>query len=79
MDLARKLNAADEYVDLDRKNPDKQWEELKTAHPYGFDVVVEASGVPKLLERGLEYVTRGGKLIFYGMPLLPCSCLVEPN
>lgn len=66
MQLARKLNAADEYVDLDRKNPERQWDELKTKYPYGFDVVVEASGVHQLLERGLDLTTRGGKLIFYG-------------
>jgi len=29
MDLARKLNAADVYIDLDRKDPDGQWAQIK--------------------------------------------------
>jgi D-arabinitol dehydrogenase (NADP+) len=29
MDLARKLNAADIYIDLDRQNADAQWEQIK--------------------------------------------------
>ena len=39
-DLARKLDAGDEYVELDRADPTPQWEKLKKDHPYGFDVVV---------------------------------------
>jgi D-arabinitol dehydrogenase (NADP+) len=29
MDLARKLDAADVYIDLDRKDPGAQWEQIK--------------------------------------------------
>jgi len=29
MDIARKLNAADVYIDLDRKSPEAQWEQIK--------------------------------------------------
>jgi D-arabinitol dehydrogenase (NADP+) len=29
MDLARKLDAADVYIDLDRQNPGSQWEQIK--------------------------------------------------
>jgi D-arabinitol dehydrogenase (NADP+) len=29
MDLARQLDAADVYIDLDRHNPAAQWEQLK--------------------------------------------------
>ena len=41
-ELARKLGAADEYVELDRANPKPQWEKLKKDNPYGFDVVVSS-------------------------------------
>jgi D-arabinitol dehydrogenase (NADP+) len=40
MDLAKKLSCADEYVELDRQNPQEQWDALKKAYPYGFDAVV---------------------------------------
>lgn len=39
-DLAKQLDAGHKYVELDRENPDAQWEQLKKEHPYGFDVVV---------------------------------------
>lgn len=67
MELAKKLDCADEYIDLDRGDPHPQWEELKSRYPYGFDVVVEASGNHKVLEKAIDYVARGGKLIYYGV------------
>ena len=41
--LAKQLEAAHEYVELDRQDPAAQWEQLKKDNPYGFDVVVRAS------------------------------------
>lgn len=67
MELAKKLNCADEYVELSRADQSKQWADLKTKYPYGFDVVVEASGSHALLERAIDYCTRGGKLVYYGV------------
>lgn len=66
MELAKKLNCADEYVELSRTDPSKQWAAIKEKYPYGFDVVVEASGAHKMLTIGLDNVTRGGKLVYYG-------------
>ena len=40
--LAMQLEAAHEYVELDRQDPAAQWEQLKKDNPYGFDVVVRA-------------------------------------
>lgn len=67
MELAKKLNCADEYVELNRKDPSKQWADLKAKYPYGFDIVVEASGSHALLEKAIDYCTRGGKLVYYGV------------
>lgn len=39
-DIAKTLNAANEYIELDRNDPEPQWEQLKKDNPYGFDVVV---------------------------------------
>ncbi|KAI6131020.1 chaperonin 10-like protein [Pisolithus croceorrhizus] len=67
MDIAKDLEAGDEYIELDRKNPGPQWEKLKADNPYGFDVVVEATGVEKLANDSINYVRRGGTLMIYGV------------
>jgi D-arabinitol dehydrogenase (NADP+) len=67
MDIARQLEAGDEYIELDRKNPDAQWRKLKDDNPYGFDVVVEATGVEKIADMSIGYVRRGGTLMIYGV------------
>ncbi|KAI1471903.1 GroES-like protein [Daldinia caldariorum] len=67
MELAKSLDAADFYVPLSRSNPAPQWEQIKKNNPYGFDIVVEASGSSKVLEDAINYVRRGGKLVCYGV------------
>ncbi|KAF7323900.1 GroES-like protein [Mycena kentingensis (nom. inval.)] len=67
MDIAKKLGCADEYIELDRANPGPQWEALKNNNPYGFDVVVEATGVEQLANECINYVRRGGTLMIYGV------------
>ncbi|KAI0683767.1 chaperonin 10-like protein [Cytidiella melzeri] len=67
MDIAQQLNAGDDYIELDRQNPDAQWEQLKKDNPYGFDVVVEATGVEKIAQNSINYVRRGGTIMIYGV------------
>jgi len=67
MDIAKDLDAGDVYIELDRQNPEAQWEQLKKDNPYGFDVVVEATGVEKLANESINYVRRGGTLMIYGV------------
>lgn len=67
MDLARKLGAADEYIDLDRSNADAQWAQIKKDNPHGFDVVAECTGVEKIVNDSINYVARGGTLLVYGV------------
>jgi len=67
MNIAKELEAGDEYIELDRQNPESQWEKLKADNPYGFDVVVEATGVEKLANDAINYVRRGGTLMIYGV------------
>jgi D-arabinitol dehydrogenase (NADP+) len=66
-ELAQKLDCADEYIELDRENPQTQWEQIKKDNPYGFDVVVEATGVEKIVQDSINYVRRGGTLLVYGV------------
>ncbi|PCH44857.1 NADP+-dependent D-mannitol dehydrogenase [Wolfiporia cocos MD-104 SS10] len=65
--LAKQLDAAHEYIELDRANPEPQWEQLKRDNPYGFDVVVEATGSETIANMAINYVRRGGTLMLYGV------------
>ncbi|RDA94263.1 hypothetical protein CP533_0612 [Ophiocordyceps camponoti-saundersi (nom. inval.)] len=67
MELAKSLDAADTYVELSRENPEPQFAKIKEDNPYGFDIVVEATGSAKILEDGINYVRRGGTLVVYGV------------
>jgi D-arabinitol dehydrogenase (NADP+) len=67
MNLAKSLGAGDEYVALSRQDPSAQFEKIKSENPYGFDIVVEATGSVKILEDAINYCRRGGKLVVYGV------------
>lgn len=67
MDIARKVEAADEYWDLKRGDAAAQWAELKKQNPYGFDVVAECTGVESIVQDSINYVRRGGTLLVYGV------------
>ncbi|TFK20526.1 GroES-like protein [Coprinopsis marcescibilis] len=65
--IARDLNSADDYVELDRENPSQQWADIKAKHPRGFDVVIEATGSERVANDSINYVRRGGTLMIYGV------------
>ncbi|KLO16102.1 NADP+-dependent D-mannitol dehydrogenase [Schizopora paradoxa] len=70
MNLAKDLDCGDVYVELargDDKAQAVQWDDLRKANPYGFDIVVEATGVQKLAQESLNWVRRGGTLMIYGV------------
>ncbi|KAF9457532.1 chaperonin 10-like protein [Collybia nuda] len=65
--VAQDLNCADEYIELDRANPESQWAQLKQSYPYGFDVVIEATGSERIANDAINFVRRGGTLMIYGV------------
>ncbi|KAI0703710.1 NADP+-dependent D-mannitol dehydrogenase [Cerioporus squamosus] len=65
--VARSIDAADEYVELDRENPQPQWDKIRADNPYGFDVVVEATGSTSVANLAIDYVRRGGTLLLYSV------------
>jgi D-arabinitol dehydrogenase (NADP+) len=67
LDLARDLQIADEYVTISDTEPQAQMSALASSNPYGFDIVVEATGSPSVLESSLNFVRKGGKLVVYGV------------
>ncbi|CAL1708962.1 unnamed protein product [Somion occarium] len=66
-EVAKQLEAGDHFIELDRVNPEAQWQQLKKDNPYGFDVVVEATGSEKIASDAINYVRRGGTLMIYGV------------
>lgn len=62
LQLARQLGA--QHVVMADEG---QQERLKSIAPYGFDVVIDATGVPKVVESAVQYVKSGGKLLFFGV------------
>ncbi|KAL9113258.1 MAG: hypothetical protein Q9227_002593 [Pyrenula ochraceoflavens] len=67
MDAARRVNAADTYVELSREDSRPQYEMIRKENPYGFDVVVEATGALSVLQDSISYVRKGGTLCVYGV------------
>jgi D-arabinitol dehydrogenase (NADP+) len=67
MDLAKRLEVADNYIEFNRENAEPQWLELEEHYQQGFDVVIEATGDPSVLERSLNICSKGGKVVFYGV------------
>jgi threonine dehydrogenase-like Zn-dependent dehydrogenase len=57
------------YIDLDRKDAKAQWEKIKKDNPYGFDIVVEATGVESIVDDAINYVRRGGTLLGTSLPV----------
>jgi 2-desacetyl-2-hydroxyethyl bacteriochlorophyllide A dehydrogenase len=53
--------------DAARADGHPQAEALWAAAPYGYDVVIDATGVPAVVEGCFDYVTRGGKLLLFGV------------
>ncbi len=56
LDLARSSGAFRTEVSLDAMLPDE------------YDVVVDATGIPSLMEKTLTYVRYGGKVLLFGVP-----------
>jgi D-arabinitol dehydrogenase (NADP+) len=67
LDLARKLQIADEYMTISDTDAHVQMEQLASSNPHGFDIVIEATGSPAVLESSLDFVRKGGKLVVYGV------------
>lgn len=67
LDLAKKLAIADDYLTISDDQPDADMSALQAANPYGFDIVIEATGAPTVLENAINFVRKGGKLVVYGV------------
>lgn len=65
--IAQRLGA-DAVVQLDRTAPQSSLERLREAAPDGYDIVVDATGAPPVLDLTLPLTRTGGTVFVYGMP-----------
>ncbi|KAG8623968.1 hypothetical protein KVT40_008944 [Elsinoe batatas] len=67
LDMARKLAIADDFVSISPINSKEAMSFLLAANPYGFDIVVEATGSVAVLEQSILFVRKAGTLVVYGV------------
>ncbi|KAF5352209.1 hypothetical protein D9758_009186 [Tetrapyrgos nigripes] len=71
MDMAKNIDAAHEYLELERNGSDAdrdlQWKAFREANPYGFDAVVECTGDMATTNKAINFVRRKGTLCLYGV------------
>jgi len=66
LDLIARL-AADDFVAVDRKDPEVHRRRLRELSPNGFDYVVEATGAATMAEDAMSFVRRRGTILIYGV------------
>ncbi|GGJ46876.1 zinc-dependent alcohol dehydrogenase family protein [Deinococcus roseus] len=62
LQLAQQLGAKHAFLASSTLN-----EELKDLYPYGFDVVTEATGVPRVQQTMIDQAIAGGKILIFGV------------
>lgn len=73
LEMARRLGAS-ETVEAG----DGQTERLRELAPRGFDVVIDATGIPAVLQSGFEHVAPMGKVMVFGVCPLESTITVNP-
>ncbi|HEX9406321.1 MAG TPA: zinc-binding dehydrogenase, partial [Thermoanaerobaculia bacterium] len=62
LDLAKRMGAANTVI-ADNAMGDK----LRKIAPYGFDVVIDATGNPKAVKDAIPFIKNGGKFLIFGV------------
>ena len=73
LDLARRLGVDDTVIADNAAD-----ENLRRISPLGFDVVVDCTGVPPVVEHMFEHVRSEGKLLFFGVNPMDAKIAVSP-
>lgn len=55
-----------------------QRERLRELAPRGFDLVADATGIPRVMEEALEYVQPDGTFLLFGVAPMGSSMTVDP-
>lgn len=70
--------AKDLGADIVIKSDEKVEQTLRDLEPEGFDIVIDATGVPKCVEMGIRLVKYAGKMIVFGACPVGSSMTVDP-
>lgn len=70
--------AKDLGADITIKSDENAQKLLKEIAPEGFDIVIDATGVPKCVEMGIKLVKYAGKMIVFGACPVGSSITVDP-
>lgn len=63
---------------MDRNDYSRHTKVLKELFPKGFDIVVDATGTPQVLEQCFDFPKTGGKIIVYGVAASDAQIRVKP-
>ena len=77
LDLAL-TGGADRVIRTDRAQPEAALEQLRTIAPDGFDLVVDATGAPAVLQHTVPLTRAGGTVLVYGMTAESATWSVSP-
>ncbi len=66
LDLAARLLQA-EGIQPDPADPQAHIAAIKAQYPHGFDIVIDATGVPEIIEAMPQFAKYGGKVVIYGV------------
>lgn len=77
LDLIRK-NGYAETVLMDRSDYSIHTGILKEKYPHGFDIVIDATGAPKVLEQCFNFPKKTGKIIIYGVCASDAKITISP-
>jgi len=66
LDLVSRLGA-DNVVCVDRKDSSVHRKKIKDIQPRGFDIIVDATGNPAVVQECFDYAKKGSKILIYGV------------
>lgn len=77
LDLLEKLGIS--TVRMDRRDYSVHTKILKERFPLGFDIVVDATGSPEMIQHGMTLLKKGGKLVQYALIHSDEKLLIDPR
>lgn len=77
LDLLEK-NGYAKTVLMDRNDYSKHIKKLKEMFPKGFNITIDATGVPKIIEQCFEFPKSTGKIIIYGVTENNAKITISP-
>ena len=76
--IASRLNLARQIVADEAVNTRDSWEPIRQMMPDGYDVAIDATGVPEVIERTIDLVRRGGGVLWFGVAPIEGIVRVKP-